>query len=71
MADTKEKAKPAPKAETPAAPAEEPKAEGNKKVNKMTVAEIDAKLNEVKAAQGSLRSRYARQLIQRKTALAK
>jgi len=68
MADTKEKAKPAPKAE---APAEEPKAAGNKKINKMTVAEIEAKLNEVKAAQGSLRSRYARQLIQRKTALAK
>jgi len=71
MADKKEVAKPGPKAEAPAAGAEEKKAEGNKKINKMTPAEIDVKLNEAKIAQGSLRSRYAKQLLQRKKALAK
>jgi hypothetical protein len=72
MADKKEPAKPAPKAEAPASGGgEQEKAEGNKKINKMTPAEIDAKLNEVKSAQGSLRSRYAKQLLLRKKALAK
>ena len=71
MADKKETTKPGPKAEAPAAGAEQNKAEGNKKINKMTPAEIDAKLNEVKVAQGSLRSRYAKQLLQRKKTLAK
>jgi len=59
MADTK-----------PAAPgAEGEKDAGNKKINKMTPAEIDVKLNELKTAQGGLKSRYARQLLQRKKAL--
>jgi hypothetical protein len=72
MADKKETAKPAPKSEAPASGgAEQSKAETNKKINKMTLAEIDAKLNEVKVAQGFLRSRYAKQLLQRKKALAK
>jgi len=72
MADKKEAAKPAPKAEAQAeGGAEQPKAEGNKKINKMTLAEIDAKLNEAKAAQGSLRSRYAKQLLLRKKALSR
>ncbi|MDP2915273.1 MAG: hypothetical protein Q8O91_07450 [Candidatus Aminicenantes bacterium] len=72
MADKKETAKPGPKAEAQAAgDAEQNKAEGNKKINKMTLAEIDVKLNEVKVAQGFLRSRYAKQLLQRKKALAK
>ena len=43
--------------------------QGNAKVNKMTVAEIDAKLNEVRATQGGLRSRYAKQLLLRKKSL--
>jgi ribosomal protein L29 len=58
MADTKNTAKP-----------EGGEPQGNAKVNKMTVAEIDAKLNEVKTAQGGLRSRYAKQLLLRKKSL--
>lgn len=56
-----------PKAAAPGAVAE--KEAGNKKINKMTPAEIDAKLNELKTAQGGQKSRYAKQLIQRKKAL--
>jgi hypothetical protein len=56
--------------------AEETKAEGEKaskrvKINKLSVADIDAKLNEVRAAQGGLGSRYAKQLQLRKKALGK
>jgi hypothetical protein len=58
MADTKNTAKP-----EGAAP------QGNPKVNKLTLAEIDARLNEVKTAQGGLRSRYAKQLLLRKKSL--
>jgi hypothetical protein len=61
MAGKKEAAKP----EEP----ESDKAQGNPKVNKMTVAQIDAKLNEVRASQGGLRSRYAKQLLLRKKTL--
>jgi len=49
--------------------AEGEKEAGNKKINKMTPAEIDVKLNELKTSQGGLKSRYARQLIQRKKSL--
>lgn len=52
------------KAETePAAP---PK---KKKINKMTLAEIDAKLEYVKEKMGGLNSKYAQQLLQRKKTL--
>jgi len=56
--------------------AEETKPEGEKaakriKINKLTAADIDAKLNEVRAAQGGLGSRYAKQLQLRKKALGK
>ncbi|HNQ79792.1 MAG: hypothetical protein PHF93_06915 [Acidobacteriota bacterium] len=56
--------------------AEETKPEGEKtakriKINKLSVSEIDAKLNEVKTSQGGLGSRYARQLLLRKKALGK
>ena len=61
MADTKSTANPG--------GAESDKPQGNAKVNKMTLGEIDAKLNEVKTAQGGLRSRYAKQLLQRKKSL--
>lgn len=61
MADTKSTAKPE--------GADPDKPQGNAKVNQMTVAEIDAKLNEVKTAQGGLRSRYAKQLLLRKKSL--
>jgi len=67
----KEAKKEAPKPEPAAAAAPEPDKPGssNKKINKMTLAEIDAKLNELKTSQGGLRSRYARQLAHRKKAL--
>jgi hypothetical protein len=58
MAETKNTAKP-----------EGAGPQGNPKVNKMTLAEIDARLNEVKTAQGGLRSRYAKQLLLRKKSL--
>jgi len=52
------------------APAEAEKSgPANKKINKMTLAEIEAKLNEVKSSQGGMRSRYARQLLGRKKIL--
>jgi hypothetical protein len=65
------KAKPAEpkKAEAPA-PAEKPeKGEGSqsKKINKMTLAEIQAKLEETKAKQGGLRSKYAHHLLHKKS----
>jgi hypothetical protein len=51
--------------------AEEKKAPGRKKINKMTPAEIDARLNELRSAQGGLRSKHARQLFLRKKILSK
>jgi len=56
--------------------AEETKPEGEKtakriKINKLDVAAIDAKLNEVRTSQGGLGSRYAKQLALRKKALGK
>jgi len=47
------------------------KAAKTKKINQLSVSEIDAKLNEMKTAQGGLRSRYAKQLILRKKAIGK
>lgn len=81
MAEKKETAKPekAPKAAPKPAPKATPKAEtpvesspeagkapANKKINKMSLAEIDARLNEIRSSQGGLKSRYAKQLILRK-----
>ncbi len=57
--------KEAPKEEVPAASGEKK----NKKINKMTLAEIEAKLGAIQQAQGGLVSSYARQLIRRKKAL--
>jgi len=56
--------------------AEETKPDGEKaakriKINKLDVDGLDAKLNEVKTAQGGLGSRYAKQLLLRKKALGK
>jgi ribosomal protein L29 len=45
------------------------KSSKNKKINKMTSAEIDAKLDALKTNQGGLRSRYARGLQLRKKSL--
>ncbi len=44
------------------------KGEGShsKKINKMSLAEVQAKLEEIKAKQGGLRSKYALQLLHKK-----
>ena len=47
------------------------KAAKRKKVNQLTAAEIDAKLNEIKTGQGGTKSRFAKQLLLRKKALGK
>jgi hypothetical protein len=63
--------KAAPKPEAPAAPAA-PAAEAGprkKKINELSLAEIEARLAECKEKQGSLISKYARQLLARKKAL--
>jgi hypothetical protein len=41
-----------------------------KKINRMTLSEIDAKLEEVKSSQGGLASKYAQHLLRRKKALS-
>lgn len=68
----KETKKEAPKPQAAAeAPSEAEKSgPANKKINKMTLAEVEAKLNEIKSSQGGLRSRYARQLVGRKKILS-
>jgi hypothetical protein len=65
----KEAKKEAPEPAAAAAPEPEKSGSGNKKINKMTLPEIEAKLNELKTSQGGLRSRYARQLVLRKKIL--
>jgi len=45
------------------------KSQKNKKIKKMTLTEIDAKLEEIKKNEGGLLSRYARHLLARKQAL--
>jgi len=42
---------------------------GNKKINEMTISELEAKLAEVKEKQGGLTSKYAKQLLLRKKSL--
>lgn len=42
----------------------------NKKINRLTLAEIEARLEEIKKAEGRWQSRYARALLARKRALA-
>ena len=57
-----------PKQEAPAPQAVAPKK--NKKINKMTLQEVDKKLEEIKEKMGSLSSKYALELLRRKTQLA-
>ena len=52
------------------APAAGDAAQKRKKVNSLTLAEIEAKLAACREKQGSLRSKYAKQLLARKKALA-
>ncbi len=41
----------------------------NKKINRLSLAEIEARLEEIKKAEGRWQSRYARALLARKKAL--
>jgi hypothetical protein len=45
------------------------KGKRDKKINRLTLAEIEKKLEEVKSAQGGFSSRYAKELIRRKEIL--
>jgi hypothetical protein len=45
------------------------KAKRGKKINKMSLAEIEQKLSDVKSAQGGLSSRFARELERRRDVL--
>jgi hypothetical protein len=47
----------------------EEKAKRNKKINQMTLAEIEKKLEELKGSMGDYSSRYARELLRRKEIL--
>jgi hypothetical protein len=47
------------------------KAAKNKKINKLSAAEIETKLNELQTSQGGLKSVYARMLLKRKKTLGK
>jgi hypothetical protein len=61
------KAEPKPEAQVPAASESGPK---TKKINKLSLTEIEARLAECQEKQGGLLSKYARQLLARKKALA-
>jgi len=72
--DKEKKEKPAEskKPEAPVAAAEKSDKESgskSKKINKMTLAEVEAKLEEIKGKQGGLSSRYALQLLHKKSLL--
>jgi hypothetical protein len=60
--------KAAPKPEPQAAPASESRPR-KKKINELSLAEIETRLAECKEKQGDLISKYARQLLARKKAL--
>jgi hypothetical protein len=69
MADEKKDKKDAGKSDPAPAPEGPKKAEGNPKINKMTLAAIEKQIESVKASQGGLISRYAKQLIRRRDLL--
>lgn len=54
---------------TASAQVESPKKKKNKKINKMTLEEIEKKLQEVQQTQGGLTSLYARHLLRRREVL--
>ena len=66
MAEEKKTEKPA-EGQTPAVEESTPR---KKKINEMTLMEIEAKLAEVKEKQGGLTSKYTKQLLLRKKALS-
>ncbi len=45
------------------------KTKRNKKINKLSLAEIEKKLEEVKSSQGGFSSRFARELLRRRDIL--
>ncbi|MGB9906353.1 MAG: hypothetical protein ACPLRR_03070 [Candidatus Saccharicenans sp.] len=45
------------------------KSRKNKKINRLTLAEIEARLDEIKKTEGRWQSRYARALLARKKVL--
>ncbi len=47
------------------------KAAKNKKINKLSAAEIETKLTELRTSQGGLKSVYAQMLLKRKNTLGK
>jgi len=66
--------KPAPAAAPAAAPQAIPQAEGpaqkKKKINEMSLKDIDLKLKDIKVKMGSFKSHYAKQLIRQKEILS-
>ena len=68
------KAKPPKAPEAPAAEEKQEKKEGaskRKKINKMPLAIIEAKLEELKAVPGGMQTKYAQHLLHRKNVLKK
>jgi hypothetical protein len=68
--EKKEKPAEPKKPEVPVAAAEKSDKESgskSKKINKMTLAEVEAKLEEIKGKQGGMDSRYALQLLHKKS----
>ncbi len=55
---------------TPESGAESPSPSRRKKINELTLEEIEAKLAECRDKQGGLSSKYARQLLLRKKVLS-
>jgi len=69
MADEKKDKKDAGKTEPAPAAEGQTKPERNPKINKMTLAEIEKQIENVKTSQGGLVSRYAKHLIRRRDLL--
>ncbi|MGB8952437.1 MAG: hypothetical protein WCC06_07205 [Candidatus Aminicenantales bacterium] len=64
--ESKPEPKPEPKPETPES---EKSGKSNKKINRMTLAEIESQLEEIKSSMGGHSSKYAQHLIRRKNLL--
>ncbi len=68
--ETKDEKTPPPETSEPKEKKEEAPAQVKKKINKMTHAEIDAKLKEIKETMGGWDSKYAQHLLKRKNNLS-
>ena len=67
--ETLKEAAPAPEAEKPAAAPQEEGTKKRKKINLMSLKEIDEKLKQVKEKMGNLKSNYASQLLKQQSIL--